>query len=211
MEFESAGIPWREHAQRMDNLERSIDEIERRYADATDQPLPEATSRPRLLVGGHGDRALDIAARRADTVAVAGLTQRRGASMGTFDVADAQQTRERVEFVRQRAGERAGELELTVLVQLVEVTADREAAAAGVAATYGRKGLGSVETILDSPYTLIGTQGEIAHEILRNRDRFGVTHIVTHGAFRDALAPSISLVRELAGPTGEPADGTALN
>ncbi|MDA0566579.1 TIGR03621 family F420-dependent LLM class oxidoreductase [Streptomonospora sp. S1-112] len=198
-EFEAADIPWRPHAERVANLERSIGELDRLFAEDGQQPLPTQVPRPPLLIGGHGERSLDLAARHADIVGFAGLTQVRGARMGTFRVADAEETLRRVDFVRSRAGSRADALEFNVLVQAVVVTDDAHKTAAELAAAYSSPGLDTAEAVLASPYVLVGTAAEIAGELVANRERFGFSYITTHGAYRDALAEAIPLVRRQAG------------
>ncbi|MBV2362329.1 TIGR03621 family F420-dependent LLM class oxidoreductase [Streptomonospora nanhaiensis] len=194
-EFEAAEIPWRPHAERVANLERSIGELDRLFAEDGQQPLPTQVPRPPLLIGAHGERGLDLAARHADIVGFAGLTQVRGARMGTFRVADSAETLRRVEFVRARAGSRAEALEFNVLVQAVVVTDDAEKTAAELAAAYSTPGLDTAEAVLASPYVLVGTAEEIADELVANRRRFGFSYVTTHGAYRDALAEAIPQVR----------------
>ncbi|GAB3447542.1 TIGR03621 family F420-dependent LLM class oxidoreductase [Streptomonospora sediminis] len=198
-EFESAGLPWRSHPERTDRLEQSIGELDRLFAEDGQQPLPHQVPRPPLLIGAHGERGLDLAARHADIVGFAGLTQIKGARMGTFRVADADETRRRVDFVRQQAGSRADALEFNLLVQAVVLTDDAEKSAAELAATYSGSGLDTAQQVLQSPYMLVGTATEIAAELIANREEFGFSYITTHGPSRDPLGEVIPVVREAAG------------
>jgi hypothetical protein len=56
----------------------------------------------------------------------------------------------------------------------------------------------SVEELLDTPFVLIGTEEEMAAQILRNRERFGFTYYTVHGPYMDAFAPVLERVRALA-------------
>ncbi|QBI53719.1 TIGR03621 family F420-dependent LLM class oxidoreductase [Streptomonospora litoralis] len=207
-EFEAADIPWRPHTERMDRLERSIGELDRLFAEDGQQPLPHQVPRPPLLIGAHGERGLEMAARHADIVGFSGLTQVKGARMGTFNVADRAETRRRVDFVREQAGQRADGLEFNVLAQGVVVTDDAEKAAAELAAAYSVPGLETGRQVLESPFVLVGTTAEIAAELIAAREEFGFSYITTHGPFRDALAEVIPVVREAAGePVGTGAGG----
>lgn len=194
-EFEDAGIPWLPHAERTARLAATLDELDRRLAEGGQEPLPAQRPRPPLLIGGHGPKTLTMAARRADIVAYSGLTQVRGAKMGVFGMAGVAETRQRVDLVREAAGERADRIESSVLLQTVVVTDDAEKAAAGFAEKLGEDRMPRGESLLDCPYLLVGTPQEMADRLLRRRDEFGFTHVVTHGPFGDALAEVIPLVR----------------
>lgn len=194
-EFDTAGIPWRPHRQRVQNLAASLDELDPHFAPGGLEPTPLQQPRPPLLIGAHGPATLELAARYADIVGYSGLTQRRDAEPGNFRVAGSEETLERVELVSQLAAERVRELEFNVLIQHVEITDDAEGAAAALVERFHRAGLVSARDVLDTPFILVGTAQEIANEILTARDRYGFTNIVTHGAFRDALAQVIPLVR----------------
>ncbi|MBB4930737.1 putative F420-dependent oxidoreductase [Lipingzhangella halophila] len=198
-EFDAAGIPWHPYPERIDRLERCIGELDRLFAEDGQQPLPHQVPRPPLLIGGHGERILDLAARHADIIGFTGATQIKSEQMGVFRLASPGETLRRVERVRERAGSRADALEFNVLVQAVIVTDDAEAKAVELAAAYGYTGLDSAERVLESPYVLVGTAEENAKKILANRERFGFSYITTHGPSRDALAATIPHARRLAG------------
>ena len=210
-EFDAAGIAWEPFAARADRLDRSIEELTALFAgNGYDQqaalrahyglePLLPVQRHgfgghgPPLLVGGTGDTVLDIAARRADIVGIAGAYQVKGEPPGTFRVGTAEQAAERVAFVRERAGERFGALELNVLVQMVVVTPDRRAAAEDLAA----KALPylTAEQILDCPFLLVGTPEQMAGQLRERRERFGFSYITVHGPYLEAFAPVIEHLR----------------
>ncbi|WP_329257562.1 TIGR03621 family F420-dependent LLM class oxidoreductase [Actinoallomurus sp. NBC_01490] len=216
-EFDEAGIPWESFGPRADRLERVIEELGRLLAmegypqhAATREALGLPTfgpvqrqgfggSGPPLIVGGTGDRVLRIAAEHADIIAVAGLYQIKGRPPGTFRLGTAEEAAERVRYARERAGDRADQVEWHVLIQLVLETDDREAAAEGLLERYGHTM--TVEEILDTPFLLIGTVEQMAEQILRDRERFGFTYYTVHGPFMDAFAPVIERVRALAKPS----------
>jgi hypothetical protein len=100
---------------------------------------------------------------------------------------------QQVEQVCAGAGDRLGQIELNALVQLVDVTDDAERSLAATAAEIG-DGM-TVEELAAIPYVLIGTVDEIAQEILRARDRWGITYFAVRSL--DEFAPVIERVREL--------------
>ncbi|GAB3439211.1 TIGR03621 family F420-dependent LLM class oxidoreductase [Streptomonospora sediminis] len=204
-EFDAAGIPWHPHNERLDHLERTIGELDRLFAEDGQQPLPTQVPRPPVLVGGHGDRVLQLAARHADIIGIPGLAQVKGAPAGTLRVAGADETERRVDYIREQAGSRADALEFNLTVHAVIITDDAEKTAAEIAPS-APPGLGTSRDVLDSPYMLVGTAAEIAAELLAGRERYGFSYINTHGHYCDALAEVIPVLRELA---GEPAAGIA--
>ncbi|HEX3751731.1 MAG TPA: TIGR03621 family F420-dependent LLM class oxidoreductase [Streptosporangiaceae bacterium] len=206
-EFDAAGIPWVPLRQRVGAVAATVDELERifhRGGYPERRELEEMTGRtpltpvqragfnrsgPPLIIGGTGDRILALAAQRADTVALGGLIQAPGQPPGTFTLQSAAQADERVAYIRARAGDRADDLELHVLVQMVVVTPDRRAAAEKIAAEDDLNL--TTDEVLETPFLLIGTVPEIAAQLEERRDRFGVTYLTVHDPYMAALAPVI--------------------
>jgi probable F420-dependent oxidoreductase len=206
-EFDAADIPWVPLRDRVGAVAATVDELERIFSRGgypERRELEEMTGRspltpvqrtgfsrsgPPLIIGGTGDRILALAARRADTVALGGLIQVPGRPPGTFMLQSAAQADERVAYIRAQAGDRAGDLELHVLVQMVVVTPDRRAAAEKIAAEDDLNL--TADEVLETPFLLIGTVPEIAGQLEERRDRFGFTYLTVHDPFMAALAPVI--------------------
>ena len=91
-----------------------------------------------------------------------------------------------------RRGDRAAALELNVLVQMVVVTPDRRAAAARLVADFGGS-LGQ-DDVLQSPYLLLGTAGEMEAQLREQRERFGFGSVTVHEPYMTAFAPVIEHV-----------------
>jgi probable F420-dependent oxidoreductase len=209
-EFDEAGIPWEGFAARSARLTATIAEVSRILAAGGYEqrrameehfgiaPLLPVQLRgfggygPPLLVAGTGERVLGTAAAYADIIGIAGTRQVAGQPAGTFRLCTAQETDDIVAFTRSRAGGRASSVEWQVLVQLVQVTGDRRAAAAELAGTYG-DGM-SAEEILATPFLLIGTVDEMAAQVAANRERYGFTYYTVHGPFAEEFAPVIERV-----------------
>jgi len=96
-------------------------------------------------------------------------------------------------LVRETAGERSKHVELNALVQRVIVTDDRHRAARELAAQWPQL---SAEDILATPYVLVGTVDQIADDLRARRERWGISYVMTHEPFMEALAP---VVERLAG------------
>jgi hypothetical protein len=51
-----------------------------------------------------------------------------------------------------------------------------------------------VETsdVLEIPHFMLGTTDQVAEDIVRRRERFGISHVVVPGDAADALAPVVA-------------------
>src|SRR5690606_14273504 len=100
-----------------------------------------------VMVGGNGDRVLALAARHADIVGLVGVTSGAGPVHTAISHFTWDGLADRIDHVRRHAGGRFGQLELSVLVQAVRITDDRERAAA----EFAQGMLDDVTPLLDSP------------------------------------------------------------
>ncbi|MEO1064018.1 MAG: TIGR03621 family F420-dependent LLM class oxidoreductase [Actinomycetota bacterium] len=200
-EYESAGMVFDPPGRRVARFAEHV-EVVRRLLDHAGEPVSFAgehftvteqrlvpVRRPRLLVGGNGDRVLATAARHADIV---GLTGFRVVD-GTTDVDASHISRaglaDRIDVVRRAAGERFAELELNVLVQRVQLGTTPRAAAEEMADGHGFL---TPEIVLDSPFFLAGTVESIVEELQSLREELGVSYVATHGFNHEAFAPVVA-------------------
>lgn len=203
IEFRQAGLAYPSAGERVDHLAELVPLVrcllagetvsggERYRLHDAATGLAAAQDRMPFLVGGNGDRVLRIAAEHADIVGLVGFASGTGqvhAGLSHFTWAG---LADRVALVRAAAGDRADDLELSVLVQAVHVTDDR----AGVAARMAERFEHPVADIVDSPFMLIGSAAEIADQIRRLRDEHGVTYVTAFEPAGPALAEAIALVR----------------
>ncbi len=155
-------------------------------------PLPAQRPRPPILVGGGGRRILSLAGREADIVNV-NFDLRSGSIGPQVGVtATAAATAEKVRWVREAAGDRFDDIELSSTAYLTMVTDDREAVAGGLGVGFGL----DAAQVLAMPNFAIGTIGQIADELERRRDELGFSYIVVGGECFEAMAP---VVERLAG------------
>lgn len=138
-----------------------------------------------LLVGGNGNAVLDIAGELADEVGLvgfrAGPEQRAGElSHWTWDGLE-----DRIRRVRRAAAGRGMPIDL--LVQHVELTSNRDAAATAVAARAG----GDAALHLDSPFLLLGTESEIAGQLTR-LSALGVSSVTVFEQAADPVLPLLA-------------------
>ena len=151
-------------------------------------PLPAQRPRPPILVGGGGRRILALAGREADIVSV-----NFDLSSGTVGphlgvTATAAATAEKVEWVREAAGERFADVELSFTAYLSMVTDDRDAVAAGMGSGFGL----DADQVLAMPNFAIGSVVQIADELERRRDDLGFSYVVVGGECHEAMAPVVA-------------------
>ena len=156
------------------------------FFDIVDACIADAPCSVPLLIGGNGASLLGWAGARADIVGLQGLG-RTQADGHRHDVRwGADHLERQLDQVRAGAGERFDDIELSALVQIVEVTDDADGA---IAKLCERAPSVSPDEVADAPYALIGTEDEIVAKIERCRDRWGISYFVVrdHRAFEPIL------------------------
>ena len=96
---------------------------------------------------------------------------------------------ERIQLIREAAGDRYPQLELNALVQRVVVTDDRRRAAEELARRWTPL---SPAEILSSPYVLVGTIDEQVEDLQARRARWGLSYYVIFEPYVDAFAPVVA-------------------
>lgn len=142
-----------------------------------------------LLVGGNARRLIAFAAQRADIVELTGLG--RTLADGHRHECDwsAASIDARVALLRGAVEGRP--VQLSALVQKVEITSDRVGAADLYRTTLREflpeDAVPSVETLLDTPFVLIGTADEIVAQLRRHEARWGFTRYTTRADVLDEI------------------------
>ena len=198
-EHDASDIELRAPGQRVTRFEESIDAIRTLLDTGTARVAGEhvrlaidqfgvrpAQSHVPILVGGHGRRVVTIAATKADIYQFTGLTHDpvTGKPAGGGFAPEAVAVRH--EWLRDAAGARFDQLELSALVQVTKVG---EGASEVRARAAERIQLSSV-ALDETPFVLIGSVGEVCEKLHRLRERFGIHHIVTRDP--DDFAPVVA-------------------
>ena len=155
-------------------------------------PAPVQRPRPPLLMAGGGPKMLTLAAQRADIVAInvnlhTGVMDERVAANATAEATD-----EKIALVRDVAGDRFGDIELSVGVFIAAIVEDRHDFAAALAPGFGI----TVEQALGSPHALFGTVEECIDTLEERRRRWGVSYVTIPAEAAVEFAP---VVEQLAG------------
>ena len=149
------------------------------YAITDYQPGPPTVQRPHppFFVGGGSRRTLSLAGREADIVGLAP----RISSSGTVDARSLtlDAAREKIEWVREAAGERFASLTFNVYPSVWPVTiTDNLRAAARKVVDHLRTRTGvelTEDEVIDSPHLFIGSVDRLAEKIHQLRDELGVS------------------------------------
>ena len=151
-------------------------------------PSPVQRPHPPILVGGGGPRILKLAATKADIVNIFIPTAAdgsgpilSGAAPGRFQ--------ERVNLVTETGRNR--NLELSVLIQYLEVTNNRMKVAAEHAEWLGI----TSEEMLDVPLELIGTPQQIANDMRERHERYGLSYLIF---FEKDMKSAADIIEKLA-------------
>ncbi|MEU4840846.1 LLM class F420-dependent oxidoreductase [Nocardia testacea] len=165
-------------------------------------PRPRQGPRPPLCTGGGGPRMLKLAAKHADIISIVPVTTSNG--KGLLSGITLEKTIEKVNLIKEAAGDRFEQIELNWAITAIVITDDREKTAE-MALSAIERGLHpdlevdvklSVEEILSSPYVAIGTFEEIADQMRRVRQLTGMSYVGIFPTQMDAFAPVIPLLRE---------------
>lgn len=207
-EYESAGIPFDPPGVRVDRLEEAIHVLKGLFAAGPltfagkhysvthlgGFPKPVQRPHPPILIGAAGKRMLSIAAREADIIGFQTVSTTNGVMSNDPNVRLAPAVAQKVEQVRQIAGDRFGRIELSMVATVI-IAERRRPEAEQLARDRGWTGISS-EQVLEMPSVLIGSVDQIVEEMHARRDRYGFSYYVVLDHAMEKVAP---LVARLAG------------
>lgn len=189
-EHDTAGLPYGTPGERVDHLQHTIEELERLLGSPEHQPQP--VQKVPLMVGGNGDRMLRLTAEHADIAAFTGVRLAPGSTTGQLLPISPEELDERVGRYQELAAGRKEPAELNLLLQMVVVTEDREAA---VRPLVERVPGATVEQALRLPLVLIGTLEQIVAQVLAQRERYGFSYLTVLEPYMEAFAPVVAALR----------------
>ncbi|HEX3786753.1 MAG TPA: TIGR03621 family F420-dependent LLM class oxidoreductase [Pseudonocardiaceae bacterium] len=177
-EFDAAGVPFGTGGERLRKLEATLAATRTLLAAEADKPVPP------IMLSGAGDRMLRFAGREADIFSFAiqaGLT----AGLSPEDAFAG-----RVRKLREAAGARFDDLELNLFVAAVGESTEKTDLSIIRHAT----GL-DTDVLAQLPGVLIGSPQEIADQLLRYRETFGITYVSVLEPHMTAFAEVIKHLR----------------
>jgi probable F420-dependent oxidoreductase len=207
-EYEAAGIPFASNGERIDRLEETLTILSGLLSDAPltfhgkhytisglhSYPLPAQRPRPPILVGGGKRRVLTLAGQHADIVGILTTSVASGAMVDDASERSPAAVEEKLSWVQAGAGARFAQIELS-LIPTVIITDDRRGAAEAMVQRRGWPHVTAAD-VLEMPSVLLGTQDEIAEQILARRARYGFSYYIISDGDMEAFAP---VAEQLAG------------
>lgn len=200
MEYEMTGIPFDAPAERVDRFEEALALIEGAWSgqkfshqgkhyqvhDYAGTPV----RRPRVMIGGGGKRMLGLAAKHADIVSILFQLTTGGMGPGEVPASDEAAVQKQVQRLREAAGERFADLELSIPVFWARITEKPLEDIAENAASVGY----TPEQAMGSMHFLYGPQEWMVEELQRRREALGITYYVfsQFGSDLDSLAPVVA-------------------
>jgi len=203
-DYQSTGIPFDRGRVRVGRLAEAVMLLKRLFTEeqvtfageyyevdrAECRPKPVQRPYPPFLIAGGGPDILALAGREANIVAIvaSGIT---GSGKLAPEKLTLETMREQISVVRDAAGARFGEIELSMFLDCI-VTDDRERTIAEMA----KQAKAEPDVLRNSAYRGIGTLREIRDHIVRMRDAIGITYFCLRGPDVESLGP---VVGELTG------------
>lgn len=201
-EYDEAAMAFDRPGRRVDRMAETIDMlrglfsgeevtsegVERQLHRHTLSPLPPQGAGLPILVGGNGDRVLEVAATKADIVGFTGFrydVEKKAAELSHLSSAG---LADRVAHV----GSFGTDPELQALIQRVVITDDAGGAAEEMSDEFG-DGEWTADDILDSPFILVGPVDAISEELVQRRHEFGISYFTF---FANRSSPEIDQVVE---------------
>ena len=151
-------------------------------------PEPVQAGGPPIIVGGGAKRVLSTAARLADIV---GINPNVGAGkVGPEAIASmsADATEEKLSWVRDAAGDRFDDIEISILKFVTIITDDRDTVAGKVGGSMGM----DAATLLASPHTIVGSAEQIAEELIEQRERWQGSYVTVRSDAFESFAPVVA-------------------
>lgn len=148
--------------------------------NAVQSPVP-------IMLAGGKQKMLTLAGQKANIIGInpgltAGVIDERAGQDATLERTD-----QKIEWVRDGAGDRFDSLIFQTRIHLAMITPDREALAAEMAPLLGI----SAEEALASPHALVGSVEQVIDEVQQWRDRWGFSYVSIDAGAMEDFAPVI--------------------
>ena len=162
-------------------------------------PQPVQRPHPPIIIGGGGKRVLTLAAREANVVCMVNRKKVDGSIDATSMTLEA--FKQKVEWIRQAAGNKLDHLEMMVFVWLPNVTDSQSEAQNSIEAIHefllerDPESHITYQQVKDSPYGMAGSEDYLVEKMLSLRERLGISYWV----FMSNPAGAAKLVKRLSG------------
>jgi probable F420-dependent oxidoreductase len=205
-EYRAMGVPWDSAGVRIERLGEVVAlikahfgheqiDIDGRYVKVSGyQGVPEVVQRPHppIMIGGGAQKILGLAGREADIVSLNFNNQSGQIGAAGVQSSTAEQTDRKIGWIRDGAGDRFDDIEIEIAAYFTVVTDQAQSQAEAFGTMFGL----DPSDIREHPHVLLGSTAEIAEEIQRRRERFGISYVTVSHRSMESFAP---VVEHLAG------------
>ncbi len=202
VDYEALGLPYDLASVRIERLAEAIEAIKgswgagpcsfsgEHYTITEYDGIPKPVQQPRipLLVGGGGQKLLRLAGREADIVGINPNLRAGTVSADAVQTSLASMTKQKIEWVREGAGDRFDDIELQIRYFVCAVTDDARGIAESLAPGMGL----TPDEALESGVALVGTVDEICDILVARREEWGVSYVVVGDDNFEAIAPVVA-------------------
>ncbi|MDQ3854833.1 MAG: TIGR03621 family F420-dependent LLM class oxidoreductase [Chloroflexota bacterium] len=193
-DFRRSGLPYLQPGQRIDRLSEALQVVKSLTSGQETGfqgdyyqvevpelwPRPVQQPRPPILIAARGKRALSLAGREADIVAL-GVHGSEGAR-GLF---------EKVELVREAAGDRSGQVELNL--NLLAVVGEGEVPPQVRGRVRAFHGVHLEDLVGErSPLIVAGDADDMCDQLIELRARYGVSYVMVADDMMEDFAPVVA-------------------
>ncbi len=205
VDYDALGIPYDSPGTRIARLDEALQVIKGCYADGkfsysgSHYTIADYDALPKpvkghipVLIGGGAPKILRLAGREADIIGINPNLRVGAITADAARSASAEETANKIQWIREGAGERFDQIELQIRYFLHAITDDKMSFAAAVAPGFDS----TAEEVLGSGAALLGTLDEMLDTLLQRREEWGVTYIIVGNDFFEQFAP---VVAKLAG------------
>ena len=203
-EYAAAGLPFDPPGARVSRLAESIHLLKSlfgggsvtcegqhyRVTDLDNFPRPAQRPYPPLLLGAGSPRMLRLAGREADIVSILPKALPNGTISADISERTQAATAQKVSWIREGAGERFDQVELSMIVSPL-ISEDHHDAAARFATARGW-GAAAADLVLDMPSAFLGSAERIVELMLARREEYGFSYYVVSDRVMDEFAPVIT-------------------
>jgi probable F420-dependent oxidoreductase len=156
--------------------------------DLEGTPKPHHDGGPPILIGGGAPRVLRFAGAEADIVGVNPSVHSGEADTAAVQDAMADRIDQKIEWVKQGAGDRFDDIEINAWLAVADVTEDADSLVDVLAEMF------EIEPaqVLTSPLNLVGNPSQIKERLHERRERWGYSYHVVPGDKARDFAPIFS-------------------
>lgn len=209
-EFDEAGLPFRTPGDRVGRLEEAVQILKGLFAPGPltyhgqhydisgldSFPKPVQQPHPPIHIGARRPRMLSIAAREGDIVGLLPVATDRGVMTDDPELRSPEAMTGQVECVREAAGDRFDQLELSTIAA-VQISESPRAAAERLAQRRGWNV--SADEVLAMPTVFAGPVDHVAELFQRRREEFSVSYFVLLDGALAAAAPVLARLSDAGG------------